>query len=296
MPDPILVHLHIPKNAGTSLSRMVKMRLLTHPPSNALYARDVLGHDAVRDWRRRVAAINARPARANARIAFFEAHCGFGVHETLPRECRYITFLREPCDRVLSVYDHTRATGELDADITLEEFLSREPRDRVWWVDNAQVRYLAAERGEIIDAPLGAVSRDMLELAKHRLEHDIAILGLTERFDESLILLRRALGWRRSYYVRSNVTRKRQRMSDLAPQLAERIRAMNTLDTELHEFARTLFDRRLHDACPDSDAEIARFARANARYAKTLAPVFGLLPAIRRARRGGKRNPPKQRG
>lgn len=282
---PILVHLHIPKNAGTTLSRMLKLRLLTRPATNLLRARDVLGHDAVPDWRRRAEAISRRPEHARARVAFFEAHCAFGVHERLPRACQYLTFLREPCDRVLSVYDHTRATGELAEEVSLERFLSREPADRVWWVDNAQVRYLAGEGGEIVDAPLGGVTREMLDTAKRRLENEISVFGITERFDESLILLRGALGWPRSYYVRSNVTGSRQRLADIGLRLADRIRDLNRLDTELMEFATPLFEGRLAAACADPAAEVARFRRGNARYARLVGPWFAALPAVRRMRR-----------
>ena len=101
---PLLIHLHIPKNAGTTLSRMVKIGLLLRPPTNLLREQSTLGMYSTPGTDARVEAIARLPERRRARVRFFEAHCGWGVHERLPRECAYFTLLREPNKRTLSVF------------------------------------------------------------------------------------------------------------------------------------------------------------------------------------------------
>ena len=48
--------------------------------------------------------------------------------------------------------------------------------------------------------PFGEVTDEMLEQAKHNLREELVFFGLTERFDESLVLAKRRLGFRSILY------------------------------------------------------------------------------------------------
>lgn len=279
-PAPIIVHLHIPKNAGTTLSRMLKLRALLHPPTNVLHRDAVLGQYR-KPTEGRLAAIGGMSAADRRRVRFYEEHCGYGVHEHLPRECRYLTVLRDPIDRTLSVYDFLRQEGRIPADQTLGEFLDRPTIRRVWWIDNAHVRYLAGEHGDIIDAPVGGCPRALLETARSRLVGQIEWFGLTERFDESLLLLCERMGWSATATIRSNVTKARtSRRDTVAPELVARIEGMNELDLELDAFARRLFQERL-DAIPNA-AERLDHLRAHAGVVqRVLGPAQNLAISLR---------------
>ncbi len=92
--------------------------------------------------------------------------------------------------------------------MTLQQFALAADPQRVWWVDNAQVRYLAGTAGEIVDVPLGQCTRTMLDVAIERLDQSFAFVGIVEQFEASIVLLRRTLNWRGCYYVASNTNRK----------------------------------------------------------------------------------------
>ena len=64
---------------------------------------------------------------------------------------------------------------------------------------------LGAISGDL-DTPFGACTSDMLERAKRHIEERFSFVGITERFDESLVLLRRTFAWKPPYYVAANVT------------------------------------------------------------------------------------------
>jgi hypothetical protein len=131
----------------------------------------------------------------------------------------------------------------------------------------------------------------MLELAKRRLEHDLFWFGVTERFDESVLLLADAIGWRKPRYVRVRVNAARTSPSSLSSSIAEEsnasllaeMSAFNALDQELHEFALNLLERRIAAAGPDFSQRVARFKIANARHAKRLAPLLRAMPGARKA-------------
>lgn len=255
-----LIHLHIPKNAGTTLSRMVKIGLLLRPATNLLREQTTLGMYSTPGLDARLDAIARMPERQRRRVRFFEAHCGYGVHERLGVPSAYITMLREPNKRTLSVFRFLKAKGAIDPSTTLDEFLRTEPRDPVWVVDNAQVRYLAGERGEFDTRPIGACTRDMLDRAIGRIEREFLLVGLVERYDESAAMLMRDLGWSFAFSFTSNVTTKKGiDAGESSEQAMARLRELNELDTALYERAKALFEDRVRAAGPGFAREVERF-------------------------------------
>lgn len=280
MAQPLLIHLHLPKNAGTTFSRMIKLKLLLRPPWRVLRHGVILGYYFVPGLRLRIDRIKALPEAKKRRVRFFEAHCGWGIHEHLPQPSAYLTVIREPVDRTLSVFFFRKQQGKLAKETRLEDWIASRPDQDVWHVDNGQVRYLAGEGGAILDVPIGQVTREHLELAKQRLA-DMMFVGVMERFDESIVLLRRALGWKKANYGRSNVTKSRKKKDEIDAAQRDLIRRHNELDTELYQFAIAIFDERIRAAGPDFAAEVARFKKKNEAHNKRLGWMYELLPRAR---------------
>jgi hypothetical protein len=140
--------------------------------------------------------------------------------------------------------------------LTLEEYVASKIS---FEMDNSQTRAIAGDLG----TPVGECTDEMLELAKRNLDEHFAWFGLTERFDESLILLQRAFGWRRVNYVSANVAPgKRPEPSARALEL---IAEHNRLDDELYRWVGERFDAAI---AADSlfDETYDRFTRTNALY------------------------------
>lgn len=256
----MLIHLHIPKNAGTSLGRAMKWRLLTRPPWNLPRHASVLGFYFVPGFERRADRFVAASTRQRQRCRYFEAHCGWGVEERLGVAGRVLTWLREPVDRALSVYFHQREQGHIRSDLPLETWIDAPPPTPIWHVDEGQVRHLAGERGAILDVPLGEVTREHLELAKRRLEQCFFV-GTVERFAESAMLLGEALGWSRWAVGWSNRTASRRPPEEIDPAVLGRIAARCRLDAELHRHATGLLEARIARAGPDLDRRLEAFRR-----------------------------------
>jgi hypothetical protein len=263
---------------------MMKVRLGFWPPTNLWHHGKVLGYYYL-DHEPRFQRLQQLSDRDARRVRFIEAHGGYGMHEFINRPCTYITMLREPVDRTLSTYYFLKSEGSLPDDMTLERWLVDYPPHRVWFADNTQIRYLAAEHGEIINVPNGEVTRDMLERAKQHIKDHFTLVGLSEQFDASMVLLRRRLGWRSVAYGRSNVTRQRQHKDELPESTLDLIRERNSLDIELYNWAVERFEQAVADEGPDFQRELEAFQKKMQQRSGRLSVAYRLLGLGTKTRR-----------
>jgi hypothetical protein len=91
----------------------------------------------------------------------------------------------------------------------------------------------------------GEHEAEILALAKKNLQEAFTVVGLTERFDETLLLLKNAFYWRNVFYVKLNVTRSRPQSDEISPETRCAIHEHNQLDLELYHYAQELFAEQL---------------------------------------------------
>jgi len=117
------------------------------------------------------------------------------------------------------------------------------------------------------DIPCGECTPDLLDTAKHNIEQHFAVAGLTERFDESLVLMGIELGWNWTpYYLNRNVTKEKPVAKQIDPIALKAIEQANPLDFELYDWA----SRRFQDQLAQHPSRVAegmtRLNRANRLY------------------------------
>ena len=175
----------------------------------------------------------------------------FGLHEILPQPATYITVLRRAVERVLSAYYfmnnyvlHPAYWKFRREGWTLEDFVRRSPRE------NVQTKMIA---GADYDAPC---TEKILAKAKENLQY-FSVIGLTERFEESLALMKLRFGWKLESYSSFNVTRTRPKKRDLSQSALDLIAERNRFDIELYDCAAKLFQ----DAVTKNAGEVSRIVR-----------------------------------
>jgi hypothetical protein len=185
--------------------------------------------------------------RARAGLDLMSGHTHFGVHEYIPSDCTYITMLRHPVDRIVSLYyyvlgepDHYLHRHGFGDRHNLEDFVLR---PITYEIDNLQTRLLNPRPPMYM--PAGGVTEAMFERAAVTLEEHFAVVGVTERFDDMLAVLRGVFGWQDLSYERRNVTRDRPRAEDLPGSTIEAIREANRFDERLHALADRLLSASL---------------------------------------------------
>jgi Sulfotransferase family len=285
-PPPLLVFIHIPKTAGTTLTTVLAMN---EPGDRTWHLGNVFkGSGGVKQGVR-FERLHKDEGRALEGVRTLTGHFPLGIRERLPRdrELRYFTFLREPADRTLSHYFQVRDNAERDrlegrtrpkqlerglaplpADATLDDAVAG---GYIW--DNLQTRMLSG-----LAEPFGEVTGEMLEQAKGNLRDEIAFFGLTERFDESLVLAKRRLGLHSVLYTASGrVNTSRPRGGQVPEELARAAERCNRYDIELYRYARELFESAPELERLDFEIELAalRAARADGGAAPEPPPPEG---------------------
>ena len=253
MMSPVLIFVHIPKTAGGTLNSIIRRKY----DSDRVY-RYEYGDEARIDFE------NLPVEKKNELLAIY-GHLYFGIHKQLKGPCTYITILRNPIDRLISAYTFIRERPAhpnypYAQELSFKEFVERGVMGKEQ--ENGQTRILSGRYEE--DGPCKA---DMLEQAKTHLKNDISVVGLTERFDESLILIKRALSWRMPFYFKKNVSHNQLTQNDLDAETLAFLRDYNRFDLQLYEYAQQLFDEQIRQQDASYARELTFFKTANRFYA-----------------------------
>ena len=229
--DQALVFLHLPKCGGTTLNRIIEweynpLRVFSIDPVLFLWSYKKL---------------NRWPAKRLAGMQVFKGHMPFGIHQRLPQSSTYITFLRDPVERVISAYFFARnyrlhPLHRWISKLTLEEYVRLSPNH------NVQCKYLSG-RPFVGDYHAGPCTPEMLEMAKQNLTKYFSLVGLTERFEEGLAILKIMFGWEIAKYAKFNVTKSRAKKHSLPASTVEQIAERDKYDVALYEYSVPLFER-----------------------------------------------------
>jgi hypothetical protein len=270
-PDTTLVFLHIPKTGGATLRTVLERQfrpgeIYVQPPTpggmGPRQLQAIERGEALDEWDRvevtdevRTRELAGLPRERLAALRLVEGHFLFGVHEALPGPSTYVTLLRDPVERILSLYDYRVRRQGLDID--LERYVGSaadlELRSGQTWL-------LARPGGPV---RFGTSGPDMLASAKRNLTEHFAVVGITERFDETLALLGREFGWRRLSYLPRNVSAGRIRRTDVPAATLRRIEELNRDDLELYAFAAGRFEAWIRAEGPGLARELRRQRRRN---------------------------------
>lgn len=235
--DCAIIFIHIPKAAGTTLKHIIERQ---YRRSEIFSIREKLAGKSLEEFRQ-------LPDEVKRPLKIVKGHINFGVHDALPQASTYITVIRDPIERICSHYYYVlRMANHYLHDQVVAQQMSL--KDYVCSgisleLDNCQTRVLAS--GEAGGVPFGECSTETLELAKQHLQEHFAVVGIAERFDETLVLLKELFGWSMPFYARLNVTQNRPKLRSLPDADLAAIRQQNQIDLELYRFANQLLDEQI---------------------------------------------------
>jgi hypothetical protein len=223
--------LHIQKTAGSSIVHLARQ----------YYGASITSHGDC--W--------GLPPEQFRDIGFVSGHIGYDYARHLMKKRFSFTFLRDPAERILSMYyfcrsrdptefDIYRKAHELDLPHFLEAGLS-DPfmRMRIW---NNQVWQLAHGYTHLDDKTVDDFSEnDLLNLAKEHLR-EFSYVGFTETFDTDAAVIVASLEFPEMKQMpRLNTSPDRPVLTSLSPTIRSLLDELTLLDRELYLYARALW-------------------------------------------------------
>jgi Galactose-3-O-sulfotransferase len=229
--DQLLLFLHIPKAGGTTLNGIINQQ---YPKAKTFHLN----------------GINNLPQLAQLSLAqrqslkIIRGHFAFGIHQFLECPSTYFTLLREPIQRVISHYHYVRRSPQVPGHMAAQTMSLAE--------------YVVAQRANLQTRMLyglidhkASCETEILAIAKHHIDTSFAVVGILERFDETLALLQLAFNWTMPVYIQQNIATQAKQASSsaLPPDVSAKTLALigekNAMDIALYQYAQEKFEQRI---------------------------------------------------
>lgn len=267
-----LLFLHLPKAAGTTLSSVI-WRQYSKEQAYTKWGSPTVWEERLRDWSR----------RERASLRFIGGHFRYGLHKQLPQSAEYISVMRDPIERIISQYyfirrdaDHTLHNWVHEKPSSVKEYVERRLNSPHWTgVKNQQARRLAG-----LEEAKEREPKRLVETAKENIRRDFSVVGTTERFDESLLLMQEVYGWGHVFYRKRKKTGSRPTADDLDAQTRGKIEEVTPADRALYDWVSDRLDQQLDGRVSTED--VARFQRRNRIYSTYRRVRSGIARAYRR--------------
>lgn len=240
-----VIFLHIPKTAGTTFRQIIRRN----------YTREErFGLDGEEKYQTGQKLKNLSNAERN-RIKLVGGHINFGLHTCFAdkENVKYITFLRDPILREVSYYNyvlriqqHVHHQEVVSKKMSLEDYISSDLHVEL---ANAQTKQIAGVHTGLQSEPVyleSSIQSGILETAKNNIKEHFVFSGITEQFDQGVILLYKTLKWKFPlYYKSTNIAPVNQKYSRLSDKTLQLIADQNQADLLLYEYVKKSFTEQV---------------------------------------------------
>lgn len=231
-----LIFVHLPKTGGVTLTELIYRQI----------GRDKVFQITAGKIHDSILRFSKMSSHQRSQYDAVVGHMPIGIDRFIPQESMYMTLLRDPIERLISEYYFIKrnpehrihkeiASGSMD----LRRYVERQQDNvlvrRLWNYDLLGSKtYWAEFRSQ-------PVKGKMIDEAKSNLRDRFGVVGLCERFDETVMLIASELGWGFPFYEEHNVTPDRPTRYDIDPQTRRLIEEKTEFDQELYRYAEEIY-------------------------------------------------------
>ena len=247
--NKLLIYLHIPKAAGTTLNGIINQQY----PRQQLFRFDGINNHHI---------FTDMPQEKQNKVKLLRGHFAFGLHQFISRPCTYFTVLRHPIKRVISQYNYIRNNpknpqSQLLQSISLEEYILKEGKA----LCNQQTRMICG-----LSTPSNSSETEILNIAQDNLDKYFDVVGITEMFDETLLILRKEFDWKIPYYIKQNTAKNNKKMEGISSKVISLIEEYGSLDLQLYDRVKKKLQEQIAQQGDSFHKELSFQRRINSFY------------------------------
>lgn len=258
--EQCLIFLHIPKTAGSTLHNII----------NNQYESDQI-FNLGEGTQESICKFRQISEQQKKDLKVIKGHMTFGLHKFLPQKSIYITMLRNPIERIISSYYfilsqpyHRHYEYVASQNMSLRDYAASE-----LLTDNAMTKLIAGMQvGHFGGTQKAEFKQDssLFILAKKNIRDYFLLVGDTDKFDESILILRKRLDWKIPLYVKNNTTPNRPSVKDISENTVKIIQNRNKLDIDLYKYGKNLLEMQITQKGDDFIRELKMFKHINKIY------------------------------
>ncbi|MFI5202921.1 MAG: sulfotransferase family 2 domain-containing protein [Flavobacteriales bacterium] len=244
------IFLHIHKTGGSTIQKIISRN---YPKKSALHIPHLKASDLY---------MNLSPDEKK-RIHIVKGHFPFGIHSNANADSfTYFSMLRNPVDRLISAYYYVLERPHLpiyaqvtSKNLSLSEFMTSGIKGII---ENGQTKMIAG----MLDMEYGSCNEEVYLKAVDNIEKYFSVVGLSEQFDESALLMAKELGWKKTWYTRANITKNKPKRSTFSKDEIEIIEKYNQWDIKLVEYCKFRLQKQWNQNT-DLHGQLERYKKKN---------------------------------
>ena len=255
-----LIFQHLPKCGGSTFRRIIY---------RMYQSKNTFSINVINDVKLNTEDFINLSLEKRDQVHLLHGHMKFGLHKHMTGNPKYITFLRKPEERIVSYYEfvlrsptHRLYKQIINDKMSLYDFVTKINQGDV---NNGQIMFISG---------IEDTEELMLEKALENIETHFSFVGTVEKFNESLILLKRKYNWPIPYYRVLNKTKNRKPMESIDNKTLEAINNLNKGDTILYN----KIDAKLNELILDESflkLELLKLSVYNKMYSNNIIRTIG---------------------
>ena len=251
--ETVIFH-HIPKTAGTTFYSIIESQF----PKEAIYT--INGNQL--EHEKSIESFKNLNPHELSKVKILKGHNVFGLDKYFPQPCTYFAIIRKPELRFISSY-YSMLRGKQSLPERIEFINNKPPLEEyinqgdLYFGHNSMCKIIINRQEKDL-----IITNEIYNSILQKLEDNFSVIGLTESFDETIVLANKEFNWNINFYQRKNEAGNYNKEA-LDKKYIKLYKEKNPYDVKLYEFLETKFNNKINDYGSHFKKDLSKFQKQN---------------------------------